>query len=146
MRLQTTSVLPSEVTAMPCDGSEPSGTSFFPAGSGGFLMRWTSLCVAKSTTANPLRPLIWTKIHFVEPSGLLANAIGRTPRASCRYHAGSSVCVSITLTVLPTIDPATTYLPSGVTYGLWMLPLVGTVNVIDTQTEEPAWYLQEDLG
>src|ERR1700745_2638743 len=127
MRLQTTSVLPSEGTPITGDGSQPSGTSFSPAASGGLLMRCTSLCVAKSTTANPLRPLICTKIHFVEPSGLVENAIGRTPRSSCRYHAGSWAFVWITLTVLPTIDPATTYLPSGVTYGLWMLPLVGTV-------------------
>ena len=42
-------------------------------------------------------------------------------------HAGCSVCASITLIVLPCIEPATTYLPSGVTYALWMLPFVGMV-------------------
>src|SRR5258706_2879531 len=147
MRLQTTSVLQSEVTAMPCDGSEPSGTSFLPAASGGFLMRWTSLCVAKWTTANRLSPLIWTNIHFVEPSGLVANAIGRTPRSSSSVQAGDSVAVSMTLTLLPTIEPATTYLPSGVTYGLWMGPLVGIVftlvivAVSMTSTPPGAWMM-----
>ena len=42
-------------------------------------------------------------------------AIGRTPRSIWIVQAGCSVCASITLTVLPTIEPATTYLPSRVT-------------------------------
>src|SRR5206468_3581265 len=114
-RLQTTSVLPSAVTAMPCDGSEPAGTVDLPGGRSGFLIRLISLRVAKSTTANPLKPVNCTKSHFVEPSALVENVIGRTPRSMSSVHAGCSVWVSNTFTVLPAIDPATTYLPSGVT-------------------------------
>src|SRR5256885_3658232 len=76
-RLQTTSVLPSEVTAIPCDGSEPSGTVDRPAGKSGFWRRLISWCVAKSTTANPLKSVNWVNSHFVEPSGLVENVIGR---------------------------------------------------------------------
>src|SRR4051812_32602928 len=132
---------------MPCDGSDPLGTGFFPGGRTGFLIRRTSFRVAKSTTANPLKSVSCTKIHFVDPSGLLANAIGRTPRPMSSVHAGDSVAVSNTLTVLPAIDPATTYLPSGVTYGLWMLPVVASVLrlVIDTvsmtSTPPGAWMM-----
>src|SRR6185503_16979721 len=118
MRLQTTRVLPSEVTAMPCDGSDPAVTIDLPGGRSGFWIRLISLCDAKSTTAKPLKPLTWTKIHFVEPSGLVANVIGRTPRSIFSVQAGSSVLASITLTVAPAIEPATTHFPSGVTYGL----------------------------
>ncbi len=53
----------------------------------------------------------------------------------------------MTLTLLPTIEPATTYLPSGVTYGLWMGPLVGIVftlvivAVSMTSTPPGAWMM-----
>ncbi len=117
-RLQTTSVLPSAVTAMPCDGSEPAVTGALPGGRSGFLIRRISLCVAKSTTAKPLKSVSWTKIHLVEPSAFAANAIGRMPRSISSVHAGCSVAASNTLIVLPAIEPATTYLPSGVTYAL----------------------------
>src|ERR1051325_3161286 len=103
---------------MPCDGSDPSGTVAFPGGRSGLLIRLISLCVAKSMTAKPLRPLICTKIHLVDPSGFQLKVIGRTPRSISSVHAGSSVFASITLTDFPAIEPATTYLPSGVTYGV----------------------------
>ena len=64
-------------------------------------MRLISLRVAKSTTANPLKPVSCAKIHFVEPSGLVLNVIGRMPRSISSVHAGSSVFASITLIVLP---------------------------------------------
>jgi hypothetical protein len=70
------------------------------------------------------------KIHLVEPSGFVEKAIGRTPRSITTVHAGSSVLVSITFTDFPWMEPATTYLPSGVTYALWMLPFVGTVLIL----------------
>ena len=53
-------------------------TGAFPGGKSGFLIRVTSLRVLKSTTANPLSSESWAKIHFVEPSGFVLNAIGRT--------------------------------------------------------------------
>jgi hypothetical protein len=62
-----------------------------------------------------------------------------------RVHAGVSVCASITFTDFPAIEPATTYLPSGVTYALWMAPFVGTVltffcdAVSMTSTPPGAW-------
>src|SRR5262245_13563670 len=104
---------------MPCDGSDPSGTVDFPGGKSGFLIRLISLRVAKSTTANPLRPLICTKIHLVDPSGFQLNVMGRTPRSMSTVHTGSKVWVSATFTLFPAMEPATTYLPSGVTYALW---------------------------
>ena len=62
-------------------------------------------------------------------------------------HAGSPVLSSNTLTVLPTMDPATTYLPSGVTYALWMVPFVSIVftffiaTVSITSTPPGAWMM-----
>ena len=91
------------------------------------LIRLISLRVAKSTTANPLRSVNCVNIHLVDPSGFQLNVIGRTPRSISSVHAGSSVFVSMTFIVFPWMEPATTYLPSGVTYALWMLPLVGMV-------------------
>ena len=108
-------------------------------------MRLICLCVAKSTTAKPLRSLNCAKIHFVEPSGFAENAIGRMPASISTYHAGSSVVVSATLIVLPPIEPATTYFPSGVTYALWIVPFVGIVltlvcvAVSITSTPPGAW-------
>jgi hypothetical protein len=43
------------------------------------------------------------------------NAIGRIPALSVSVQASVLVEVSITLIVLALIDPATAYLPSGVT-------------------------------
>src|SRR5215217_1263360 len=103
---------------MPCEGSDPSGTVALPGGNSGLFTRLISLRVAKSMTANPFRPLNCAKIHWVEPSAFQLNVIGRTPRSMSTVHAGSSVFASITLIDLPAIEPATTYLPSGVTYGL----------------------------
>ena len=62
-----------------------------PGGRSGFLMRLISLRVAKSTTANPFKPLSCANIHFVEPSGFVLNVIGRTPRSMSSVHAVSSV-------------------------------------------------------
>jgi hypothetical protein len=107
-RLQTTSVLPSAVTAMPCDGSEPSGTVVFPGGRSGLVIRLSSFRVAKSTTAKPLKPVSCAKIHLVEPSGLVLKVIGRMPRSIFTVHAGSSVFASMMLIVAPAIEPATT--------------------------------------
>src|SRR6187397_3125627 len=118
MRLQTTRVLPSAVTATPCDGSDPAVTIDFPGGRSGFLIRLISFRVAKSTTANPLKPLTCTKIHLVDPSGFVLNVIGLTPRSISIVQAVCSVFASMTLMLLPPIDPATAYLPSGVTYTL----------------------------
>ena len=62
-------------------------------------------------------------------------------------HTGSQVFSSNTLTVLPAMEPATTYLPSGVTYALWMVPLVGIVftffiaTVSMTSTPPGAWMI-----
>ena len=86
-------------------------------------MRLISLRAAKSTTAKPLKPLNCTKSHLVDPSGFAENVIGRTPRSISSVQAGCSVAASNTFTVLPAIEPATTYLPSGVTYALWMRAL-----------------------
>src|SRR4026208_2385892 len=112
---------------MPGEGSDPSGTVDLPGGRSGFLIRLTSLCVAKSTTTNPLRSLTWTKIHLVEPSAFQLNVIGRTPRSKSSVHGGPSVLGRTTVTLFPRMEPATTYLPSGVTYALWIGPFVGIV-------------------
>ena len=79
------------------------------------MTRRISLRVAKSTTAKPLKPLSCAKIQRVDPSGFEKNAIGRMPRSISSVHAGSSDAASITLMVLPAIDPVTAYLLSGVT-------------------------------
>lgn len=54
-----------------------------------------------------------------DPGGALAPQIGtpgeRQIGQGVRDQPNWSVCVSMTLTVLAGIDPATTYLPSGVT-------------------------------
>src|SRR5262249_60851055 len=61
IRLPTTRVLLSAVTAIPWDGSDPAGTIDLPGGKSGFLMRLISFRAAKSTTAKPLKPLNCTK-------------------------------------------------------------------------------------
>ena len=66
-------------------------------------------------------------IRLVEPSGLVSNAMGRTPLSNGIVQTGSFVLTSMTVNCRPTIDPATTNLPSGVTNVLWMPPLVGMV-------------------
>src|SRR5262245_22148025 len=99
---------------MPCDGSAPSGNRL-SSGSTGFGTRLISLWVAKSTTANPLNDDNCAKIHLVEPSGFHQNVIGRMPASSSTNQAVSKVLASITLIDFPAMDPATQYLPSGVT-------------------------------
>src|SRR5437773_5465273 len=96
-----------------------------PGGSLGSSMRATSLRVLKSTTTNPLRLPICTKIERLEPSGFLEIAIGRISSPSLTAQAGASFSVSRTLTY-PFFEasPATTFLPSGVTYRLWTGPSV----------------------
>ena len=94
------------------------GTSF------GSSIRPVSFRCAKSTIANPWKSESWTKIRFVDPSAFVSNASGRTPSLKS-VHTVSSVVRSITVISLPAMEPATRYLPSGVTYTLWMPPLVG---------------------
>src|SRR5690348_15091564 len=103
---------------MPCDSLPPNMYFVFPAGRSGSAIRLISLCVEKSTTANPLKPESWTNIHFVEPSLFVVKAIGRIPRSISRDHSGVSVVAEMTVIVLDGIEPATTHLPSGVTYVL----------------------------
>src|SRR5215470_9576097 len=103
---------------MPCDSLPPNIYFGLPGGSSGSAIRLISLWVAKSTTANPLKPESWASIHFVDPSLFVVNAIGRIPSSISRDHSGVSVFAEITVIVLDAIDPETTHLPSGVTYVL----------------------------
>ena len=125
-RLVTQSVFPSGATPRPCDGEALNGPlSTFSAGmSLGSITRPTSFRAAKSTIANPCSSEICTNRRLVEPSGFFSKAIGRTPSLKS-VQIGSSVFASMTVITRPAMDPATTCRPSGVTYTLWMPPLVG---------------------
>src|ERR1700674_4253083 len=101
-------------------------------GMSGSLMTLVCAWVAKSTTANALSLPFWAYTLSVEPSGCLVTAIGEGPRLIVSVQATSLVRVSITniafaggLAALTA--PATTYLPSGVTFRSWMPPLIGMV-------------------
>src|SRR5580658_8021679 len=105
-------------------------------------MRLTSFRVAKSTTANPLKPESWAKIHLVLPSGFVANAMGRMPWSITSDQTGSSVFWSITVIVFDAMEPLTTHFPSGVTYVLWTAPFTGIVltrsmEVVSMTSTEP---------
>src|ERR1700691_864632 len=105
-------------------------------------MRLISFRVAKSTTANPLKPESWAKIHLVLPSGFVANVMGRIPWSIVRDQTGSSVFWSITVIVFDAMEPLTTYLPSGVTYVLWTAPFTGMLltfssEVVSTTSTAP---------
>ena len=52
---ETHLVMPSGVTAMPCDSLPPNMYFALPGGNWGSAIRLISWCVAKSTTANPLK-------------------------------------------------------------------------------------------
>src|SRR6202051_4511237 len=114
--------------AMPCDGAGgPLGTCLSAAISDS-LISLIFACVAKSTTANPLRSPSWAKIHLVDPSGFFDIAIGEGAGVISRLQAISLVLVSITSIMFagglaPLLDPATRYLPSGVTLRSWTPPL-----------------------
>jgi len=95
-RLQTTSVFPSDVTAMPCDGSDPAGTVFLPGGRSGFLIRFDFLARREVHDREAVETVNCTKIHFVEPSAFVENVMGRTPRSMSSVQAGCSVCASKT--------------------------------------------------
>jgi hypothetical protein len=51
--------------------------------------------------------------------------MGRTPRSNANSQEGWRVSSSITVRILFATDPATTYLPSGVTYVLCTAPFTG---------------------
>jgi len=63
----------------------------------------------------PWKSESWVMISFVDPSEFRVNAIGRMPALSVKVQSIVFVEASITWIVFPSIDPATTYLPSGVT-------------------------------
>src|SRR4030088_2745766 len=88
--------------------------------------------VAKSTTENPLKPPNCANTHLVEPSGFVDIAIGEGAGLIRSFQAMSLVRVSITFIMFagglaPRLDPAITYLPSGVTLRSWMPPLSAMV-------------------
>ena len=51
--------------------------------------------------------------------------MGRIPKSMVSAQAGFSVGTSITVMVFEGMEPATTYLPSGVTYVLCTAPFTG---------------------
>ena len=58
-------------------------------------------------------------MFFVDPSGLVSNVNGRTPPSKWNAKTGRSSSVSITVALEPPMEPATTYLLSGVMNVLW---------------------------
>src|SRR5262245_439034 len=96
----------------------------------GSLISLIFACVAKSSTAKPFSVPFWAKIHLVEPSGLDEIAIGEGAGLKTSFQTISLVLVSITFIrfaagLAPRLEPASTYLPYGVTFKSWMPPLIG---------------------
>src|SRR6185436_4444295 len=109
---------------MPCDTEGPPCLFCLSAGMSGSLTSLIFACVAKSNTAKPFMLPFWAKIHLVERSGLDEIAIGEGAGLLSRLQVTSLVLTSITFIRLaggraPRLDPAITYLPSGVTLRSW---------------------------
>ena len=88
-------------------------------GMSGWMILPISFRLSQSTTAKPCRLVTWTYMFRVEPSGFVSNVRGRTPPSKWIVQTGRSSSVSMAVAPPPPVDPATTYLLSGVMKVLW---------------------------
>src|SRR5260370_34949614 len=104
----------------------------------GSLICLVLTCVAKSRTANPLKPPNWAYTLSVEPSGFFVTAIGEGAGLIGIVQVISLVRVSTTLITFaggfaPRLFPTSTYFPSAATFGSWTPPLMAMVLTIANQ-------------